>query len=52
VKYFIDITLPDGTHKGGTIAWPREDALAVAAEYRHVHPDWVVELVPVDTTHA
>jgi hypothetical protein len=52
VKYFVDIRLPDGTEKDGLIAMPEEDARAQAATIRERHPDWIVEITPVDTTQA
>lgn len=52
MKYFVDIKMPDGTEKEGTIAMPREDAQAHAAAIREQHPKWIVEINPVDTTQV
>ena len=52
MKYFVDVRRPDGTEKLGTLAMPKEDALAQAAAIRERHPNWIVEINPVDTTQA
>lgn len=52
MKYFVDIRLPDGTEKQGMLAMPKEDALAQASAIRERHPDWIVEINPVNTTQA
>jgi hypothetical protein len=50
MKYAVDCLLPGGTWRKGTILWPLADALIVAAAYHADHPDWLVEINPVDST--
>ena len=48
-KFFIDCLLPDGTWKQGSIIWPAADAALIAESMREEHPDWLIELNPVET---
>jgi len=49
-KFFVDCLLPDGSWKRGSVAWPSDDAEIVAAGFREEHPDWIVELNPLEGT--
>jgi hypothetical protein len=51
MKFFIDITKTDGSKVEGTIAWPSDDALAEKARIKMEHPDWHVELNPLEGTN-
>lgn len=46
--FFVDCLLPDGSWRRGTIGWPHEDALIVAAGCKEDHPDWLVEINRVE----
>lgn len=48
LKFFVDCLLPDGTWKRGSILWPKADAEAVAKGIKEEHPDWLVEINPVE----
>ena len=50
VKYFVDCRLPAGSIVKGTIAWPSAEARTRAAELRREHPDWIIELNPMEGT--
>ena len=50
MKYFVDCRLPDGSAREGTVAWPSDEALTRADELRREHPDWFVELNPLEGT--
>lgn len=50
MKYFVDITKADGSEAGGNIAFPESEATAYAREIRAEHPDWHVELLPLQGT--
>jgi len=49
VKFCVDCLLPNGVWKKGSIVWPAANAEVVAASIRDEHPDWLVELNPVET---
>ncbi len=46
---FVDCLTETGWRKG-SIAWPMEDALIVAAGFREEHPNWAVEINPLEGT--
>lgn len=48
MKAFVDVLKEDGQWSQGQIAWPYDEALNVAAEIREQHPDWVVEVNPLE----
>lgn len=49
MKFFVDCLTENGWRKG-SIAWPFEDAQIVANGFREEHPDWVVEINPLEGT--
>lgn len=50
MKYFVDITYPDGKKRDGTIAFPSADAVAIRDQIMGEHPDYHVELNPLQGT--
>jgi hypothetical protein len=46
---FIDCLTETGWRRG-SIAWPVEDAIIVAAGFREEHPNWLVEINPIEGT--
>lgn len=50
MKLFVDITYPDGRKRDGTIAFPESDAVAIRDDIKAEHPDWHVELNPLQGT--
>lgn len=50
MKLFMDITKADGLKVEGTIVWPEADALNEKAKINSEHPDWIVELNPLEGT--
>lgn len=50
MNYFVDCMLPDRTWQEGTIAWPATEAQAIAGALREAHPDWLVEINPLENT--
>jgi len=50
MKYFIDISYPDGSKRSGTIAFPESDAVAIRDQIKSEHPDYIIELNPLQGT--
>jgi hypothetical protein len=50
MKYFIDIVYPDRTERRGQIAFPQGDAKQIRDQIKLEHPDWIVELNPLEGT--
>lgn len=46
---FVDCLTESGW-RNGSIAWPLADAEIVAAGFREEHPNWVVEINPIEGT--
>lgn len=46
--YFVDCMLPDGTWEYGSIGSNAESAESWAEYIRQQHPDWLVEINPVE----
>jgi len=46
---FVDCLTETGWRRG-SIAWPVEDAIIVAAGFREEHPNWLVEINPIEGT--
>lgn len=46
---FVDCLTESGWRKG-SIAWPMADAEIVAAGFREEHPNWLVEINPIEGT--
>ena len=46
---FVDCLTESGWRKG-SIAWPLADAEIVAAGFREEHPNWLVEINPIEGT--
>lgn len=50
MKYFVDTLREDGQWHKGSIAWPKDDAEIVARGMREDHPEWLVEVNPLENT--
>jgi hypothetical protein len=49
-KFFVDVVKSDGSKREGSIAFPADDAARYAGELRREHPDWLVQLNPLEGT--